>query len=63
VSRAELNPIADIKRQLEMIPAAKRYLSWQFTYLTILEKRMREHGFLTWRRDKMRAAEAARIRI
>jgi hypothetical protein len=45
MSKAELNLIADIRRQLETLPAAKRHLSWQFAYLPILAKRMREHGF------------------
>jgi hypothetical protein len=45
MSTAELNLIDDIKRQLGLIHPAKRHLSWQFTYLPILEKRMREHDF------------------
>ncbi|SDF40130.1 hypothetical protein SAMN05216337_105418 [Bradyrhizobium brasilense] len=43
--KTEPRLIDEIKRQLEAIPSDKRYLSWQFAYLPILEKRLREHGF------------------
>ncbi len=43
MSKAELaKQIAGIESQLEALPTERRYFSWQFAYLRVLQKQQRD---------------------